>query len=322
MAINVNVQDLVNFPGNVKSMSIDQVSIVPQGAEGDEKYVLKFSTSAYSDVENRTAIQAYYITDFKSGWVKSSGFAGSAGQFSLTSGVNRLLVKLDSTVSGTDGNGYYEIILDYNDDDTPMSSEAVVEDLEAKIRALADNLDTADIGYTSAYRNATVEYKNGKFWIVSGSVSNFYNGANRSYADVISGTTNDALSTLGFDLKTSSATLDSMAINEALVMENYFTGASGIVISKSIGAVNKSCVFITDRTNSDYFQLNTDPTVAGTVLSFDSNSITHNYTSEESKVQLLREQDPEASPSSWFNDIDKITRHGVKHIVNLIDFSE
>lgn len=322
MAININVQDLINFPGNVKSMTLDQVSIVPQGAEGDEKYVMKFSTSAYSDIENRTAIQDYYVTDFKSGWVRSSGFAGSGGQFNLTSGANRLLIKLDSTTSGTNGNGYYEIILDYNDDDTPMSVEAVVEDLEVKIRAIADNLDTVDVGYKAAYQNASVEYKNSKFWIVSGTVSNFYNGANRSYADVISGTTNDALSILGFDLKTSSATLDSVPINEALVAVNYTTGASGITISQSVGAVNGSCIFITDRTNSDYFQLNDDPTGGGTVLSFSSTAITHNYTANVTKVQLLKEQDSEGDPIAWFNNIDKVTRHGIKCIVNSIDFSE
>lgn len=321
MAINVNIQDLVNFPGNVKSMSIDQVSIVPQGAEGDEQYVMKFSTSAYSDVEERTAIQDYYVTDFKSGWVRSSGFAGSSGQFNLTDGANRLLIKFDSTVSGTNGTGYYEVILEYNDDGTPMAAETVAADLEIKIRALADNLDTADVGFTLAYKNASVEYKNSKFWVVSGTVSNFYNGTNRSYADVISGTTNDALSALGFDLKTSSAALDSVAINEALVAEDYFTGTSGIVISQSIGAVNGSCIFITDRTNSDYFQVNETPTVGGTTLSFNPDTIIHEYTANETKVQLLKEQDPEGDPTAWFTSIDKITRHGIKCVVNSIDFS-
>lgn len=322
MAINISIQDLINFPGNVKSMNVDQVSIVPQGSEGDEKYVMKFSTSAYSDIENRTSIQDYYVTNFKSGWVKSSGFAGSAGQFNLTSGVNRLLIKLDSTTSGTNGNGYYEIILDYNDDDTPMSVETVVEDLETKIRAIADNLDTVDIGYKFAYQNASVEYKNNKIWIVSGTVSNFYNGANRSYADVISGTTNDALGTLGFDLKTSSASLDSVSINEALVAMDYETGASGIVIGQNVGAVDGSCIFITDRTNSDYFQVDASPTMGGTVLSFSSTAITHNYTANITKVQLLKEQDPDGDPSAWFSNIDKVTRHGIKCIVNSIDFSE
>ena len=321
MAININVQDLINFPGTVKSMAIDQVSIVPQGEEGDERYVLKFSTSAYSDVEDRTPIQDYYVTNFKSGWVKSSGLVGSSGNFNLTSGANRILVKLDSTISGTNGSGYYEVVLDYNDDGTHVGSDTIVSDLEAKIRAIGDNLEAVDIGYKHAYKNASVEYKNNKFWIVSGTVSNFYSGSNKSYADVISGTTNDALSVLGFDLKTSSASLDAVSINEALLVSDYVTGTSGIVISQGIGAVSGSCIFITDRTNSDYFQVTEEPSVGGTTLNFNFDVITHNYTANEAKVQLLKEQDPEGEPTSWFNDIDKITRHGIKCVVNSIDFS-
>lgn len=322
MAININVQDLINFPGNVKSMSVDQVSIVPQGEEGDEKYVLKFGTSAYSNIESRTAIQDYYVTSFKSGWVKSSGLTGSSGNFDLSVDANRILIKLDSTISGTNGSGYYEVILDYNDDGTSVSADTIVSDLEAKIRAIGNNLETADIGYKYAYKNASVEYKNNKFWIVSGTVSNFYSGANKSSVDVISGTTDDALSVLGFDLKTSSALLDAVSINEALLMSDYVTGTSGIVISQGIGAVNGSCVFITDRTNSDYFQVTEEPSVGGTTLNFDSGVIIHDYTASEAKVQLLKEQDPEGEPASWFNDIDKITRHGIKCTVNKIDFSE
>ena len=320
MAINIDTQDLVNFPGNVKRVTVDQISVVPQGYGGDEKYTLKVATSAYSDIENRTAIQDMYITDFKVGWCKSSGFAGSDGQFSLTSGANRLKVKLDSTVSGTDGNGYYEIILGYNEDGSPTSGEAVAIDMEAKIRELADSLNTADIGYKAAFTNCSVEYLNGKFWVLSGTAGQFYTGSNRTYVDIISGSTNDALSVLGFDLKTSSAVLDAVAINEALVLTNYTTGNSGITINRNIGASDGDCLLITDRTNTDYFQLTGDP-VGGTILSFSSTAITNNYTADITKVQVLREQDPGAGPTMWLDTIDKITRHGIKSIVNEIDFS-
>ena len=322
MAININVQDLENYPGNVKRVTVDQESVVVQGQEGDEKYVLKFSTSAYSDASERTAIQAYYVTDFKSGWARSSGFTGNAGQFSLTETANRIMVKIDSTTSGTNGEGYYEIILGYNGDTTAMGGEAVAEDLELKIRALADILVTADIGYVSAYRNASVEYKDSKFWIVSGSTSKYYNGINRSYVDVISGSDNDALSILGFDLKTTSAVLDTVAIREALVSVDYDTGTSGITIDRNIGAEDGDCLMITDRTNTDYFQLNAATTGGGTGLNFSSTAISKAYSANITKVQLLREQDPESGPIAWFEDIDKINRHGIKCMVNAIDFSE
>jgi hypothetical protein len=318
MAINVDVQDLENFPGNVKRVTIDQVSVIPQGSEGDEKYLFKFSTTAYSDITARTAIQDYYVTDLKTGWARSSGFAGNSGQFSLTAAANRIMVMIDSTVSGT-SNGYYEITLDYNADTTPMSGVSIAEDIETKIRAIS--LDTADAGFALAYKNASVEYKDGKFWIVSGSVSKFYTGNNRSFVDVISGSTHDALAVLGFDLGINSATLATASINEALVTSGYTTGNSGITIDQNIGASEGDCLLITDREHSNYFQLDSTP-IGGVALTFSSTAITNNYIASEAKVQLLREQDPEAGPSAWFEDIDKITRHGIKTMINSIDFSE
>ena len=324
MAITVNVQDLVNFPGNVKSMSLDQVSVVPQGYEGDEKYIMKFSTSAYSDIENRTAIPDYYVTDFKSGWVRSSGFSGDSGQFALTASVRGLLVKIDSTISGTtaSGVGYYEIELDINDDGTPLGGEAIAEDLEVKIRALGSTFGAADIGFKAAYENASVEYKDGKFWIVSGTVSKFYTGNNKSSVDVIAGASNDAINELGFNLKTSSAVLATVSIKEALVTSGYTPTASGITIDRNIGASSGDCLVITDLTNTEYFQLNAPPTGNGTILNFSSTAITETYESNMAKVQLLKEQDPASGPLAWFDNFDKLARHGIKTIVNAMDFSE
>jgi len=45
-------------------------------------------------------------------------------------------VKIDATVSGSDGSGYYEIVLDYNIDSTPVDGDSVAADMEAKLRAL------------------------------------------------------------------------------------------------------------------------------------------------------------------------------------------
>lgn len=322
MAINVNVQDLENHPGVVKRVTVDQESVITQGQEGDEQYVLKFSTTAYSDNDTNTAIPDYYVTNFKSGWIRSSGFAGNAGQFSLTTTANRIMIKIDSTTSGTNGSGYYEIILNYNEDTTAIDGDTVAEDMELKIRALADELATVDVGYAAAYRNASVEYRNSKFWIVSGSTSGYYNGTNKSAVDVISGSTNDALAILGFDLKTTSAILDAASIWEALVSVDYVTSTSGITIDRNIGAVDGDCLMITDRNTTDCFQLDAEPTGGGTGLSFSSTAISNNYTANVTKVQLLKEQDPESGPVAWFEDIDKITRHGIKTMINAIDFSE
>ena len=55
MALNVDTQDLVNYPGTVKRVTIDVSSIVPQGYQGDEKIVMTGATTAYSDNNNNTA---------------------------------------------------------------------------------------------------------------------------------------------------------------------------------------------------------------------------------------------------------------------------
>src|SRR6056297_2434210 len=149
MALNITTQDLENYPGVTKTVSLDLSSVVPTGYEGDEKIVLNVSTNAYSDNASRTAIQDRYITGFKAGWCKSSGLAGSGGKFSLDSDHYKLKVKLDATVSGSDGSGYYEIDLNYGT--TPIDGEEVAADMEEKIRALGDGLNTADSGFALAY---------------------------------------------------------------------------------------------------------------------------------------------------------------------------
>jgi hypothetical protein len=65
MSISIDTQDLVNYPGNVKRVTIDQESVVPQGFEGDSQFMLSFSTTAYSDITAKTKIQDLYVTDFK-----------------------------------------------------------------------------------------------------------------------------------------------------------------------------------------------------------------------------------------------------------------
>jgi hypothetical protein len=76
---------------------------------------------------------------------------------------------------------------------------------------------------------------------------------------------------------------------------------------------------ITDRVNYDYFQI--DDISAGTYIEFDRTKVTHDYAAGKAKVQLLREQDPDADPTLWFRDVDRITRHGIKTMINQIDFS-
>jgi hypothetical protein len=77
---------------------------------------------------------------------------------------------------------------------------------------------------------------------------------------------------------------------------------------------------VTDGVNSDYFQLASAP-VNGTLLEFDAAMVGHSYVSNGAKVQLLRDQDPDAGPSLWFSDVDMVIRHGIKSLMSSIDFS-
>jgi hypothetical protein len=317
MAINVDTQDLINYPGNVKRVTLDQESVVPQGYEGDEQFMLSFSTTAYSDNASRTQIQDMYITNFKAGWCKSSGFSGS--KVILDSTHNAIEVKLDSTTSGI-SDGFYRIVLEHSDG-VPVDAEVVAADLETKIREIANNLAIEDEGYRLAYMNSSVEFKGGRFWIVSGSLSQYYSGANRSSVKVRPSSVNDCSEALGFHLSTDSESLDAVGIKESIILTDYASasGIGEITIAANIGAVANDCMIITDRVNTDYFQI--DTVTNGTLITFDPTKVTHDYDSGKAKVQLLREQDPDADPALWFSDIDKITRHGVKTIINQIDYS-
>ncbi len=325
MALNISTQDLENYPGNVKTVTVDQAQIVPTGFEGDEQFVLKFSTTAYSDNTNNTAIQDIYVTNIKTGWCKSSGFAGSGGKFDLDSTHNKLNVKIDNsaTTSGI-GSGYYEITLDYNQDETPVSGNTIAADMEEKIRALT--LDTVDTGFSLSYINASVEYLDGKFYIVSGSVSEYHTGSNRSSVKVLPGSTNDCSKELGFDLTIDSEALAGISIKESYITANYTTDTTPLTIAAGTSVDEGDCLMITDGTNTDYFTAlsgTTDTSVA--VPTSGNNSfvgIAHSYTTASgARVQILRQQDPEGAPSAWYTNVDSITRWGIKSVVNQIDYS-
>lgn len=330
MAIRVDTQDLDNYPGTVKVVTLDQDQIVPTGEEGDEKYVLSFSTTAYSDNDNNTAIQTIYIRNFKTGWCKSSGFTGSNGRFALDATHKSLKIKLDATVSGADGSGWYTITLEH-ENGSYMSGEAIAADMEVKIRALADSIHVADTGFALSYKNASVEFDDGQFWVIAGSVGRYYTGTARSSVQIAAAASNDCYAMLGFDLPQTSEDLAAVSVKESVLTQNYTTDTANLYIQSGMGVVPGDCLMITDGSNTDYFTA-----ISGTT---DTNikvptMATHNYvgvansyayspaaSGTGSKVQLLREQDPDGTPTLYYTDIDSITRFGLKSIINQIDYS-
>jgi hypothetical protein len=324
MALNIDTQDLVNYPGTVKTVTVDVDSIVPQGYEGDEKIVMTGSTTAYSDNDNNTAIQDIYVTYLKAGWCKSSGFAGSNGKFALDATHYSLMVKIDNTVSGTDGLGYYQIDLDYNLDSTPIGGAAVADDIETKIRALT--METADTGYALAYKNCSVEYIDGKFYIVSGSISQYYTGSNRSSVRVKAASTNDCTAKLGFDMNMNTEELSSISVKEAALGSDYTTDTTPLTVGAGTGVTAGDCLMITDGTNTDYFTALTGTTDISIVVPTSGTNgfvgIANSYaTASGTKIQRLREQDPDGGPAMWYTDMDAVGRWIIKSLVNQIDYS-
>ncbi len=320
MALNIDTQDLDNYPGTTKRVTADLESVVPVGFEGDEQYVLSFSTSAYSDNTNRTAIQDLYAMTFIAGWCKSSGFAGSNGKFSITSSANQFMIRVDASTGGA--GGYYTVTLETSA--TPIGGEAIAADMEEKIRAII--LDTADAGFSTAYENASVEFTDGRFRIVSGSIGEYYTGADRSSVRVIAASSNDCSKTLGFDLPTSSEELAGVSVKEASLVTDYTVGDTTITISTGTGVVEGDSMMITDGSYTDYFTVLSGSTTTvltvPTMATHNFNGIINNYTTTSgARIQLLREQDPEGKPTAWYESVDDIIRYGIKVMINEIDYS-
>lgn len=322
MPITQDVQDIDNYPGTIKRVTIDTDVIVPTGAEGDEKMMLTASTSGYSDNEARTSIQSLYVYGSKVGWVKSNGLAGSAGKFNITSSANRVGICMDATVSGTfvDGTrGCYELELAYNDT-TLIRGEDIAADLQSKIRAV-ECVD-ADAGFQLAYTNASVKYIANKFIISSGSISNSYTGDDRSSVYIATTASGSCVDTLGLENAVSSEMVAGWSTTEAYLTADYTGGTTPLSIGTGTGVAEGDALMISDGTNTEYFVA---MGVSGGDITVDTsgaNGIANSYTmADGAYIQILRRQDPDVKPNSYFEDIDGLMRYMAKIMVNQLDFS-
>ena len=327
MALNINTQDLLNWPGNIKRVTLDQSNIVLTGVEGDEQFVLSFATSAYSDAHARTSIPTLYITTMNTGWCKSSGLTGSSGKFVLTSTAHMLKINIDwTTNSGINGEGYYDLNLSYNSDNTPISGEVIAADMKTKIRSIANDLPSGDEGLQLSYLNASVEYKNGRFFITSGSIGEYFNGQNRTSVTIKAHGVDGAASVLGFNLGLTSRDVDSTSVKEVAVLSDPYVGDTPtLLIGTGTSFSAGDCMMITDGVTKEYFTVlsgsgDSSVTVATDEAPYNYTSITGTYSLGTAKVQLLREQDPEVVPNMFHTTVDSICRHGIKSIINQIDY--
>jgi len=325
MAISMNIQDLENYPGITKKVSIDLSSIIPVGNEGDEVFVLSAYTSSYSDNVDKTNISDLYVTDISTGWCKSSGLVGDSSKFYIDSSHYSLKIKIDATVSGIDGSGYFTVDLTPSDDNTPISGEDVAIELEDKIRTIADNLGAVDAGFYKSYKNASVEYIGGKFWIISGSLAKSYTGANRTSVSVMPADTNDCSEELGFNLSINSSYISSISVKEVLLSYDYTADTDTLLVNTGTSATEGAAFMITDGDNTDYFT-SLSGTIGSAIKVPTSGSngfsgIVNSYSANKTKIQLLREQDVDNKPYQWYGSIDRLVRYGVKVISNQIDYS-
>lgn len=317
MTIQLDVMDLENYPGTTKRVTLDTETLVPVGVEGDEKYMLSASTSAYSDNDERTAIQSLYIAGGKIGWAKSSGFKGTNGKFPLTTSTNTLGVKMDATVSGTAG-GFYEIEL-YEEGGVALKGEDIAADIQTKLRALTCN--DADAGFQLAYKNCSVKFSDNKFHIASGTISDFYTGPLRSSVLVDNTTISGCAAALGFDQQVTSEQLaTNSAVIEAPLTSDYASATdTSIAVGLISGISAGDAICITDGTNTDYVIANSFTT--GTI-NVTNGVIGNDYTVDSGAyIQVLKKTDPDGRTDSYVSNTDELLRYMAKIMINQVDFS-
>jgi hypothetical protein len=316
MAINVTIRDVENYPDISKTVTVDQTTMVPVGSYGDEKWLLSFVTSAYSDNVARTGIQNIYVQEMKAGWVKSSGLV----DFGSTVVVSATSKTLGIDIDNSTGAWYYIELTE-----GVYGPDALARDMEDLIRSIPDGSLWNSNDDPLAYINAQVEYSNGKFKIVSGSVASEYTGTSQTSVEVTYSGSDTLYYDVGFDLGIDSYTIATTGTNERLVTSAVVSGTDTVVITTTAGLSAGDCMAITDNVNTDYFQIIdvvslTDLTVASGT-GFDAIHNDYNISVTPAKVQLLRVSDVDQEPSQYHDMVDSIMRWGIMSVTNQIDFS-
>jgi hypothetical protein len=207
-----------------------------------------------------------------------------------------------------------EITLDTSAD--PIDGSAVATDMEAKINALADagGLEDGNL----AYKNADVKHADGKFTIKSGVATSAYTGSSRSSVRVTAGATNDVSVHLGFLGAVESEVQAGLNPRETFLSCDY-TVSSGTkldVSDNSIVTAGADCIGITDGTNTEYRFVSAAPAGQITI-----NAALSNDYDTYARVQVVKLQDPDATPPPVLESVDDAAKFAVATIVGQIDFS-
>ena len=303
MAVNVSIFDLVNYPNNPKTITVDITELVPVGNGGEDTWVFSAITSATAS--GGAAIQRLYISQNRFGWVKSSGL--KQGPYTINGGQKHLQVAIDENIASA-----LEITLD--ESVTSVGGDAVAKDIQSKISTSALT-GGAKVG-NLAYLNATVKFVNGFFDIISGTASDVYTGSTRSSVAIIDGVSTTGLAAeLGFDISFSSESIASDPPVQTSLASSYTTGTS-ITVDTSGLISSGDCLAITDGTNTEFRGVESGSGV-NVVL---SSGLGNTY-GTGSLVQVVKLQDPAGRPVSAYETIDDVVKFSIASLANQIDFS-
>lgn len=303
MAINETTQDAINNPGNTKTVTLDITKQVFADSEGDEQYALALSTTATNKI-TAGSIASTYIRDFKVGYCKSKKVAGP---FNINSSQNTLRISIDGSalrsVTLTSGIG--------------LTPNDIVNDLQSKISALAGTggLEQGNLGFL----NADVEFMEGRFRILSGSVSDSLTGIAKSSVAVSSGLSGDVTSYLGFNIPIQSENLASKTSAETTTVSGFTASGSSVAVESVIGYNSGEAFTITDGQVREYF-IATAITSGNSTITVASGTLLQNYAAG-SVVQRIFEKDPDSSIAGALHTVDDIMRFSLKNTVNQIDYT-
>ncbi len=303
MATNVTVRSLADYPDISKTVTLDHSRIIALGSGGDEIWVVSATTTATAS--GSTSIQDAFIEDLIIGYSMSAGF--NQGPFTISASQDTMKVSIDGSTARSIALG---------NSASSLTGTAVATDMQSKIRelALTGGLEAANL----AFKNATVEFINGRFFVTSGNTGTAYTGSGRSSVRVTAGASNDVSEHLGFLAPIETEATAGTTVSETYVSFQY-TVSSGTLLDVNDGTLatgGSDCIAVTDGTNTEYRFVST--AAAGQIT---MNSALSNTYNANSRVQVLRLQDPRALPATKLNDIDSATRYAIASLVNQIDFS-
>lgn len=301
MAINETIKDLINYPNKSKTVTLDIQKVIPVDNEGDEVYVI--SATPGTGVTRSGGINPVFVRDFKAGFARSSGL--KEPPFTIASGNNAIRISLD-------GSAYQPIVLASG---IGLSGDSIALDIQDKLEALgaygqaqANNV---------AFLNATVEFKNNRFSILTGSVSNTYVGTGKSSVAVLDGLLSGGATTLGFDIPITSESIASQSPTQVYVSSPYVSGTT-LNISSSNGLSPGQAFMVTDGTSKEYFVAQS---VGVGTLAISGAGLANDYAAG-SLVQKIFERDPVSDVASPYTRADDIIKFALRAVANQIDFAQ